>query len=207
MVSQAPPPPSPELERLIRESEEAIKRLETLEKGGKGLPLGARVSAHLRRHGSTLVNIGLAASVLAVAMGRLGQKYEFQSRSAQAHAGAAATRRELPRPLAARDEWEEQRQRLLAESAALRQRADALEASTAALVGSIESAVEKGGRGLASSLHTLLAEHKQQHQRQRQAEPGAGSAGAGVASAPAAGEQQQAAAAGAQPDTKSRLMI
>lgn len=68
-----------ELDKLIKESEEAIQRLERLERGGQGVPLGARISGHLRRHGSTLINIGLAASVLAVAMGRLGQKYEFQA--------------------------------------------------------------------------------------------------------------------------------
>ena len=67
-----------ELDRLIAESEEAIKRLESMEKRGRGLPLTARLAGHMRRHGATLVNIGLAASVLAVAIGRLHQKYEFQ---------------------------------------------------------------------------------------------------------------------------------
>jgi hypothetical protein len=80
-MSRAMPPAPPaapsvgDLERLIAESEESIKRLDQLQKRPT---FGQRASAHLRKHGNNLVSAALAGSVLVVAVGRLTQKYQHE---------------------------------------------------------------------------------------------------------------------------------
>ena len=64
-----------DLDKLIQESEDALKRLDALQ---KKKPLLDRVKIHFQRTNAHLINILLAGSVLAVALGRLGQKHEYQ---------------------------------------------------------------------------------------------------------------------------------
>ena len=66
-----------DLDKLIQESEDALKRLDALQ---KKKPLLDRVKIHFQRNNAHLINILLAGSVLAVALGRLGQKHEYQVR-------------------------------------------------------------------------------------------------------------------------------
>jgi hypothetical protein len=68
------------LDELIRESEEAIKRLEAAQLGTKGLPLSQRINLHLRKNSSAFINIMMAGSVLVVAVGRLAQKQQHEVR-------------------------------------------------------------------------------------------------------------------------------
>ena len=79
-----------DLESLIRKTEAAIGRLDAVEKGSK-LPLMQRLAGHMRRNGGNLASALLAASVLAVAVGRLNQKYEYQ-------VGATTTTTTTPAP-------------------------------------------------------------------------------------------------------------
>jgi hypothetical protein len=66
-----------DLDKLIQESEDALKRLDALQ---KKKPFLERVKIHFQRNNAHLINILLAGSVLAVALGRLGQKHEYQVR-------------------------------------------------------------------------------------------------------------------------------
>lgn len=63
------------LDRLIAESEDAIKRLDALQSKRSILQ---RVKDHFRKNSAHLTNVLLAGSVLAVALGRLAQKQEHQ---------------------------------------------------------------------------------------------------------------------------------
>lgn len=69
-----------DLDQLIKESEEAIKRLEAAQRGGRGLPLSQRIAKHLKKNSSSFINIALTGSVLVVALGRLSQKYQHEVR-------------------------------------------------------------------------------------------------------------------------------
>lgn len=71
-----------ELDRLIKESEEAINRLEAAQRGSKGVPLPQRLAAHIKKNSSAFINILMAGSVLVVALGRMVQKAEFEVRGA-----------------------------------------------------------------------------------------------------------------------------
>jgi hypothetical protein len=66
-----------DLDRLILESEESIKRLEELQKR-PSVSLGQRATRHFRKHGGNIVNAALAGCVFVVALGRLSQKYQYQ---------------------------------------------------------------------------------------------------------------------------------
>jgi len=69
-----------DLDRLIRESEEAIQRLDAIQKARHNAPLLERVRAHFARNKAHVSNVLLAGTVLAVALGRLGQKQEHEVR-------------------------------------------------------------------------------------------------------------------------------
>lgn len=83
MATPPPPPRLPstgdELDKLIKASEESIKRLEQLQNQKRSLPFTQRVSNHFRKHGNNLISTALAGSVFVVALGRLNQKYEYQA--------------------------------------------------------------------------------------------------------------------------------
>ena len=66
-----------DLDKLIKESEDALKRLDALQ---KKRPFMERVKLHFQRNNAHMINILLAGSVLVVAMGRLGQKHEYEVR-------------------------------------------------------------------------------------------------------------------------------
>ena len=66
-----------DLDKLIAESEEAIKRLDSLQRRAD-MPLTQRLRRHFHKNSPHLINVLLAGSVLVVAMGRLQQKHEFQ---------------------------------------------------------------------------------------------------------------------------------
>lgn len=67
-----------DLDRLIKESEEAIQRLDAIQKARHNAPLLERVRNHFARNKAQVTNLLLAGTVLAVAMGRLGQKQEHE---------------------------------------------------------------------------------------------------------------------------------
>ena len=69
------------LDKLIADSERALKRLEQLD-NNKKLPLTKRASRHFSRNSSNLLNIALAGGVFAVAVSRLHEKYAHQVRGA-----------------------------------------------------------------------------------------------------------------------------
>lgn len=67
-----------DLDRLIRESDEAIQRLDAIQKARHNAPLLQRVRNHFARNSAHLANVLLAGTVLAVALGRLAQKQEHE---------------------------------------------------------------------------------------------------------------------------------
>lgn len=69
------------LDRLIADSEDAIKRLDVLYERKKKAPLLQRVKAHLSKHSVHLTNVLLAGTVFVVAVGRLQQKLQFEVRA------------------------------------------------------------------------------------------------------------------------------
>jgi hypothetical protein len=69
---------SAELDKLIAESEAAIKRLDAIQQRKQGTPIWQRITRHFHKNSSHLINVMLAGSVLAVALGRLAQKHEHQ---------------------------------------------------------------------------------------------------------------------------------
>ena len=70
-------PPDAKLDELIKQSQEAVKRLDDLTKNN-AVPFTQRVSRHFGKHGAALVNVALAGSLMVVALGRLGQKRQHQ---------------------------------------------------------------------------------------------------------------------------------
>ena len=68
------------LDKLIQESEDAIRRLEDIQKrkSAQSTPILRRISQHFHKNSPHLLNVLLAGSVLVVALGRLGQKHEYQ---------------------------------------------------------------------------------------------------------------------------------
>ena len=69
-----------DLDKLIQESEEAIKRLDAIQQRRQNTPIWQRITRHFHKNSPHLLNVMLAGSVLAVALGRLGQKHEHQVR-------------------------------------------------------------------------------------------------------------------------------
>lgn len=67
-----------DLDRLIKESEEAIQRLDAIQKARHNTPLLERIRSHFARNKAHVSNVLLAGTVLAVALGKLGQKQEFE---------------------------------------------------------------------------------------------------------------------------------
>ncbi len=67
-----------ELDKLIKESEEAIKRLEAAQSGHRGIPFTQRLANHVKKNSSSFINIALTGSVLVVALGRLAQKQQHE---------------------------------------------------------------------------------------------------------------------------------
>lgn len=67
-----------EINRLIAESEAAIKRIETLQKGKSADPVGTRVVKHVKSQRNNLANVALAGTLFAVAYLRLNDKWGYQ---------------------------------------------------------------------------------------------------------------------------------
>lgn len=67
-----------DLDKLIKESEEAIQRLDAIQKARHNTPLLERIRSHFVRNKAHVSNVLLAGTVLVVALGRLGQKQEFE---------------------------------------------------------------------------------------------------------------------------------
>jgi len=68
---------SDNLDRLIKESEQALERLERLD-SNKNISLRHRISHHFSRNSSYLTSVVLAGSVFVVAYARLNDKYTYQ---------------------------------------------------------------------------------------------------------------------------------
>lgn len=66
------------LDRLIADSEEAIKRLDVLYERKKKAPFLQRVKAHLSKNSVHLTNVLLAGTVFVVAVGRLDQRQRHE---------------------------------------------------------------------------------------------------------------------------------
>lgn len=71
-----------DLDKLIAESEEAIKRLDAIQKQRHNTPLLQRIKNHFSKNSAHFTNVLLAGSCLAVALGRLAQKQDHQVRPA-----------------------------------------------------------------------------------------------------------------------------
>lgn len=70
-----------ELDKLIKESEAAIQRLDDVQKARHNTPLLERMRRHLHKNSPHLLNVLMAGTVLAVVLGRLDQKQKHQVRS------------------------------------------------------------------------------------------------------------------------------
>jgi hypothetical protein len=66
-----------ELNRLIQESEAAIKRVESLQKA-KNAPIGPKVVKHVKKQRNNLANVVLAGTLFGVAYLRLHDKWGHQ---------------------------------------------------------------------------------------------------------------------------------
>ncbi len=69
-----------ELDKLIKESEAAIQRLDDVQKARHNAPLMDRVRRHLHKNSPHLLNVLMAGTVLVVALGKLDQKHKHQVR-------------------------------------------------------------------------------------------------------------------------------
>lgn len=69
-----------ELDKLIKESEAAIQRLDEVQNARHNAPLLDRVRRHLHKNSPHLLNVVMAGAVLVVALGRLDQKYKHRVR-------------------------------------------------------------------------------------------------------------------------------
>lgn len=125
-----------DLDKLIQESEEAIKRLDTLQNKNKGLPITQRLSRHVAKYGSNLLSVALAGSVLVVAVSRLSDKWSFGKLQQQ---------------------WEEERSVLIEENRELHRRLKELDVK----LESIEEAFSKGSWGLAGRLQPIIGANPQ----------------------------------------------
>ncbi|KAL4422658.1 hypothetical protein ABPG75_008855 [Micractinium tetrahymenae] len=114
-----------ELDKLIKESEAAIQRLDDVQKAQHNAPLLERIRRHLHKNSPHLLNVLMAGTVLAVALGRLDQKHKHEAEKEQ----LAAEQRRLEKELSAAEG-----------------RAAAMRSSTEQLVAALEEAAEGRGR-------------------------------------------------------------
>lgn len=63
---------------IKRQLGEAVSRIESVQ-SGQNKPLLSKIANHLRTQSGSLVNVMLAASVFAVALGKLNQKTQHQA--------------------------------------------------------------------------------------------------------------------------------
>jgi hypothetical protein len=66
------------LQQLATELDEAINRIETLQKGPKALPWSSRVSNHFSKHGGNILNVVVAGIAFTLAAQRLAMKHELE---------------------------------------------------------------------------------------------------------------------------------
>jgi hypothetical protein len=66
------------LQQLATELDEAINRIEILQKGPKALPWSARVSNHFSKHGGNILNVVVAGIAFTLAAQRLAMKHELE---------------------------------------------------------------------------------------------------------------------------------
>lgn len=114
-----------ELDKLIKESEAAIQRLDDVQKARHNTPLLERMRRHLHKNSPHLLNVLMAGTVLAVALGRLDQKQKHQ---------------------AEKERLEEEQRKLGQQLAAAEGHVAALHSSTEQLVAALEQAAEGRGR-------------------------------------------------------------
>lgn len=62
---------------LKRQLGETVQRIDTIQQG-RQLSLAGKISHHFKTQGGSLINVVLTASVLAVALGKMQQKAQFQ---------------------------------------------------------------------------------------------------------------------------------
>lgn len=62
---------------LKRQLGETVQRIDSIQ-SGRQLPLTSRIAQHFRTQTGSLINVVLTASVLAVALGKMQQKQQFQ---------------------------------------------------------------------------------------------------------------------------------
>lgn len=120
-----------ELNKLIAESEAAIKRVEQLQKGNSSLPAGQRISRHVKKQGANLTNIVLAGTLFGVAYLRLNDKWQHQ---------------------AEQEQWQDEKTKLQNTLTSLQRD---LHTHRQTIQG-IEDAVAQGGRSMQSTLSALL---------------------------------------------------
>lgn len=187
---------STELDKLIAESEAAIKRLDELQQRKPSTPFLQRIGRHLHKNSPYLINVLLAGSVFAVALGRLIQKQEHQVRAEGFASPAARSCCTLvrhagccPPPLvppcgrhtqADREAWEREQRRMQSNMESADQRAAAVLSSTEALIQRLEQAAEgRGARDLPAFVRQQVSDWRQQtaaHAEQLAASPAAGDA-------------------------------
>lgn len=83
-----------DIDKAIKDVERQLKWVEEAQRHNRGLTWDQRLARSLRKHRASYVDVALAATLMAVAVGRLTQKYEHevgsQCRKGAGCAGAGA---------------------------------------------------------------------------------------------------------------------
>lgn len=66
------------LRQLATELDEAIKRVENMQKKTQTMPLSSRIRQHVDKHGSVLVNVLLAGAACILAFQKMQLKHELE---------------------------------------------------------------------------------------------------------------------------------
>lgn len=199
---------SSELDKLIAESEAAIKRLDELQQRKQSTPFLQRIGRHLHKNSPYLINVLLAGSVLAVALGRLVQKQEHKVRAqgfgscalgggcAVPNVSFVGCQVKSPRGCTVQTEkeaWEQEQRRMQANVERADQRAAAVLSSTEDLVQRLEEAAQgKGARDLPAFVRQQVSHWRQQtapHAEQLASSPAASAAASGTDSSSSSGSR------------------
>lgn len=68
----------PKLQQLAAELDEAIKRVDNMQKKSQSMSVSSRVSKHMDKHGAILVNVLLAGAACILAFQKLQLKRELE---------------------------------------------------------------------------------------------------------------------------------
>eukprot|EP00884_Botryococcus_braunii_P019930 jgi/Botrbrau1/6620/Bobra.104_2s0007.1 len=70
----------PKLQQLANELDEAIKRVDALQKRSQTMSWSSRISKHVDKHGNALMNVLLAGTVFVFALQKLQMKNKLEEK-------------------------------------------------------------------------------------------------------------------------------